>query len=223
VRTQIFSLRKHIREIITELFNEEQGTRFSIKFSEKKKLFVLYKRFIGLDQYDNKNEQIVAVADLSANPKEAQEKAKEITGQDLVAKMPSENQTINRGKTILPFDSMKGKRLEEVPIDYLIQFLLGYPNKYIDLIKKDPYKVTVYEYLTQDLRQQTIDYFKKQLRRTRADKLINIYNEYKEKENKYSAEKIAFGKILLPILRAELTYRMIQFDANGKAIIYRTS
>ena len=200
-------LRKYIRAIIADSFSTPDQPRYFIKFSAKKNIFTLYKRFFGLDQYDNKNEQIVIVRDLSSDPEEAKRIAKEITGQDLEAKLLGVAKPDDRGKIIMPYDQYKGKKLEEIPLAYLIQFIFN--NKWMTAIKKDPYKISVYEYLTQDLRTGTEQFILNKVKGTSTPDLIAKYNEYIEDEKSIRKEKMVFAEMMIQLLKNELSERKV--------------
>lgn len=210
-------IRRYIRTTFTQLLFEIQEPKFFIKYSSKKKVFILYKRFFGFDQYDNKNEQIIAVQDLSTDVVESEKMAKEITGKDLQAKLPNENKPINRGELIMPVSTYKGKKLKEIPLDYLIKFIFN--TKWMNIINKDPYVVNVYKYLTEDLVSQTQEYLKKQVIGTSTPELAKKWNEYKKYNYTPGVERMAFAEIIMPLIKTELLNRMVLFASDGNAII----
>lgn len=209
-------LRKQIREVLEVFLAEGEQPKFFIKYSEKEWGYVLYKRFFGLDQYDNPNEQIVAVEYLGRNPKQAEIKAKQITGQDLIAQKPKAK-PFKRAEMIMPVSTYKGKKLKEIPLGYLVTFVLN--SKWMHTIIKDPYLKNIYEYLTKDIASQTQEYLKKEVVGTSTPALSEKYNEYKMYDYSPGIEKMAFANMLMPLMKSELSKRMVQFAEDGTVII----
>lgn len=204
----IKSLRKHIQEVVATILTEVEQPKYFIKYSKNEGEFVLYKRFFGLDQYDNPNEQIAVVKLLGGSPKKAEVLAKQITGQDLEAKKPVKSTPAKRGEMIMPVSTYKGKKIKEIPIEYLVGFVLH--NKWMNIINKDPYIKNIYEYLTQNIPAKTQKYFAIQIKGTSTPDLIEKYNEYKKFEYVQGSERIAFSKMLMPLLKSELEERRVQ-------------
>ncbi len=199
------TLRYTIRAIIFELFDQAQKPKYFIKFNSRKKIFILYKRFYGYDEYDNKNEQVEIVKALTSNQEESQKMAKEIVGLDLMAKLPEPPKSINRGDVMMPFREYKGERLNKIPIEYLVDLILK--NKWTGSIKKEPYLNTIYEYLTIEKLAQTTEFLAKKIKGTNTQELKTKFNEYLSEAASTGAEQIAFSNIMIQLLKNELSIR----------------
>lgn len=213
------ALRIYVKRTLSNLF-EAQEAKYFIKFSPKKKVFILYKRFKGYDRFKNYNEQIVVVQELSSNPTEAEKQAKEITGQDIQVKLPGESKVIERAKVVLPFNAVKGKRIEEVPLPQLVQFIIH--AKWISALEKEPYKKAIYLYLTQDKATETKSFLEKFIAGLPLSNLIEWYNLRVSREIYPEKESVVFAWILLPLMKEELIRRGVQFHPSGEAIYPRT-
>lgn len=215
------TLRHYIREEISNLLAEADEVKFFIRYSAKNATFLLYKRFFDYDDDFNRVEKVIVVDELDPNPKKAEIEAKKITGQDLQAKKPAKATPLKRGELIMPVSTYKGKKLKEIPLDYLVSFIQH--NKWMNLVDKDPYVLNVYEYLTQDLLSQTKAYLLKQIKGTSTPVLATKYNEYKKynynPEYNPNVEKMVFANILMPLMKSELLERMVLFADDGTAII----
>lgn len=200
-------LRKHIREAIAIVLNEAEEPKYFIRYSKGEGEFMLYKRFFGLDQYDNPNEQITVIRGLGRSPKQAERLAKQITGQDLEAKKPTKNAPLKKGEMIMPYSTYKGKRIKDIPIDYLVTFIQK--NKWTNIINKDLHLKHIYQYLTQNIPAKTQKYFETQVKGTSTEELIEKYNEYTKYKRDFYKEAIAFANILIPIMQKELQERRV--------------
>lgn len=92
--------------------------------------------------------------------------------------------------------------------DTLIRLM--FQTKWMTFVRKDHYRLAIYEYLTQDLPSKTAEYLSERVKKMSTNALISQYNEYLENEKSPGTEHIVFAGIFMPLLKKELENRSVQ-------------
>jgi hypothetical protein len=202
-------LRAYINDVLSAFLLEGQDKYF-IRWSPKKKQFLLYKKFRGPDRFGRINDQLVVAAELGPALSQAEAKAQEVTGQELRAKDPNQIKQ-HPGDIILPYAHLKGMKVKDVKLDDLIWMIIR--TKWMNRVKEDKYRQAVYDYLTTDRLKDTVTYFKNMFKGLPLSKLIEWYSSLQK-----AAIYLVFSDITFPIIKDELKRRKINTDEKGNII-----